>query len=60
MTKLEELEKIKLKVKISKAKASIEEIECKILEREIDIERMREHIELQKTEIKKAEEEFAA
>jgi len=53
--KLDRIESMKLKLSVSKAKSAIEEIELRILEREIDIDRMREHIELQKAVIAESE-----
>jgi uncharacterized coiled-coil protein SlyX len=42
-----QLEVKKLELSVSKAKVVIEELELKIQERMIDVERMREHIKLQ-------------
>lgn len=49
---MNELDKMKCKMQIKKAEASIAELEFKIVERLQDIERMKEHIKLQE-EIKK-------
>lgn len=50
------LKQRKLKLTILKAQAAIAELDIRILEREEDIGRMRDHIELQDANIKKAQE----
>ena len=54
-----ELEKKKLALAVTKARAAKEEIEMKILERQLDIERMRDHSRLQDDVIKQAEDKLA-
>ena len=50
----------KLQLSISKARTAKEEIECKILERQVDIERLKEHAQLQDEVIEKSSAELAA
>ena len=52
------LEKKKQEVKVKKAEAAIAELECKIQERLEDINRMEEHIKLQKDILNEIENEL--
>lgn len=51
---MKELEKKKLELQFMKASAAKIELECKILEREDDIKRMKDHIKLQEDIILKS------
>jgi hypothetical protein len=51
-----DLKKKKTLLQISKAETAIMELEFKIMEREADIKRMEDHIELQKKTIKELKE----
>ena len=53
-----DLKKIEKKLKINKAKVNIEELEFRILEREADIERIKENIDKQLEHIKQLESEL--
>ena len=55
---MSDLKKKELTMRMRKAEAAIAELEYKIEERKADIQRMADHIELQKTQIEKAQEEF--
>ena len=53
-----QLETKKSKLSISRAQVAVEELEMKIAERELDIQRMKDHIALQLEVINNAEKEL--
>ncbi len=55
---MDNLKKKELIMRRSKAEAAMAELEFKIAEREADIQRMIDHIELQKAQIKLANDEL--
>lgn len=52
--------KMRQELRVLSARASIKQLEIKVIEREEDIKRLRDHIALQEAEIGKAEQELLA